>query len=260
MIERAQLDERVGETGAARIATYADWIGSRSVGTLGTNQGASALAFQNWRRFKEAFAPELVERALRETGEVTHLVDPFGGSGTTALTAQFLGAHTTTIEVNPFLADLIEAKLAKYDFPRLVKAFAAVMQAGRTARPKLSVVFAQAPATLIEPGLNGRYIFGSRLARRLAGFRCAIDEVKDPAIRRFFRVQLASAAVQISNVVVSGKGRRYRRGWEHKKVVPSQLDDTFSQNVLAALYDLRNSTRAPLVLLLDARGFSKARA
>ena len=181
-------------------------------------------------------------------------------AGTTALTAQFLGAHTTTIEVNPFLADLIEAKLAKYDFPRLVKAFAAVMQAGRTARPKLSVVFAQAPATLIEPGLNGRYIFGSRLARRLAGFRCAIDEVKDPAIRRFFRVQLASAAVQISNVVVSGKGRRYRRGWEHKKVVPSQLDDTFSQNVLAALYDLRNSTRAPLVLLLDARGFSKARA
>ena len=167
---------------------------------------ASALAFQNWRRFKEAFAPELVERALRETGEVTHLVDPFGGSGTTALTAQFLGAHTTTIEVNPFLADLIEAKLAKYDFPRLVKAFAAVMQAGRTARPKLSVVFAQAPATLIEPGLNGRYIFGSRLARRLAGFRCAIDEVKDPAIKNLFSGPMPSSAVQISNVVVSGKG------------------------------------------------------
>jgi DNA modification methylase len=70
------------------------------------NGYSATIAFQGWRNFKEAFAPELVERAINETGKVRHVIDPFGGSGTTALAAQFLGAKPTTIEVNPFLADL----------------------------------------------------------------------------------------------------------------------------------------------------------
>ena len=125
--------------------------------------------------------------------------------------------RSTTIEVNPFLADLIEAKLAKYDFTKLVKSFAAIMRAARASSTKPSEIFADVPPTLIEPGVNGRYIFSVVLARRLAGFRLAIEKLRDPTLRRFFRVQLASAAVQVSNVVVSGKGRRYRSGWETEK-------------------------------------------
>ena len=98
---------------------FIDWTGGRTISTVGTNAGAAALPFQTWRRFKEAFAPELVEIALTETaGTVRHVVDPFGGSGTTALAGQFLGVKPTTIEVNPFLADLIEAKIAPIDFSR----------------------------------------------------------------------------------------------------------------------------------------------
>src|ERR1039458_7940558 len=98
---------------------FRDWTRQRAVATPTTNSGSSPLPFQGWRNFKEAFAPEIVERACVETsGTVQHIVDPFGGSGTTALAAQFLGIKPTTIEVNPFLADLIEAKLAHYDLDR----------------------------------------------------------------------------------------------------------------------------------------------
>jgi DNA modification methylase len=85
------------------------------------------MPFQGWRRFKEAFAPELVRRAIEETGDVEHLVDPFGGSGTAALAAQFLGVQPSSIEVNPFLADLIEAKIAPYDLKAVVRAYAEVV-------------------------------------------------------------------------------------------------------------------------------------
>ena len=96
---------------------FSDWTGDRSISTVGTNAGAPILPFQTWRPFKEAFAPEIVERALSESaGSVRHIADPFGGSGTTALAAQFFGVRPTTIEVNPFLADLIEAKIAPLDF------------------------------------------------------------------------------------------------------------------------------------------------
>ena len=92
------------------------WIGDREHKSLGTNAGASPLAFQNWRRVKEAFAPELIARAVSETADslgrpVETCIDPFAGSGTTPLACQFLGVAPTAIEVNPYLADLIEAKL-----------------------------------------------------------------------------------------------------------------------------------------------------
>ena len=105
-------------------ALYKNWVSRRAPENLSTNAGAPVIAFQGWRQFKEAFAPELVESAICETAAslgraVKSCLDPFGGSGTTALTCQFLGVLPTTIEVNPFLADLIAAKLSDYNFELL---------------------------------------------------------------------------------------------------------------------------------------------
>src|ERR1700722_17115666 len=110
----SSLTSRSGEF--IPVSSFKAWTGQRPLKSVGTNSGSPALAFQRWRSFKEAFAPEIVERAIAETpGRVRHVVDPFGGSGTTAIAAQFLGVKPTTIEVNPYLADLIEAKLVAYD-------------------------------------------------------------------------------------------------------------------------------------------------
>ncbi len=94
------------------FVTFEEWTQGRTITSLGTNAGADELPFQTWRNFKEAYAPELIARAVEESEiPVVRCVDPFGGSGTTALACQFLGVYPTIIEVNPFLADLIEAKL-----------------------------------------------------------------------------------------------------------------------------------------------------
>ena len=76
-------------------ATFDEWTQSRTVSSLGTNSGAPALPFQGWKHIKEAFAPELVARAISESHiPVRRCLDPFGGSGTTALACQFLGILT----------------------------------------------------------------------------------------------------------------------------------------------------------------------
>ena len=219
---------------------FGDWTGKRQILTIGTNAGSQALPFQTWRRFKEAFAPELVERALSETpGTVRHIADPFGGSGTTALAAQFFGVKPTTIEVNPFLADLIEAKIAPLDFDMATHAFKHVVeQAGKEGGPKRPV-FPDAPATFVEPGRNGRYIFSLGVARRFLAHRAAINLVKDVACRRLFRVILTSISIPVSNVIVSGKGRRYRRNWQKRNNRSEIVDELFQHGVLQALHDLR---------------------
>ena len=233
----AEHYERSGETTCVR---FSDWTGDRTISTVGTNMGAAVLPFQTWRPFKEAFAPELVERALSETADtVRHIADPFGGSGTTALAAQFFGVKPTTIEVNPFLADLIEAKIAPIDFDLATEAFRHIVDRVANGNEAEQPSFKGAPPTFIEPGHNGRYIFSLAVARRFLAYRAAIKLVQDVAHRRLFRVVLASTAVPASNVVVSGKGRRYRRGWKDRDSPPEIIDDLFHDGVLQALYDLR---------------------
>ena len=67
-------------------AHFEEWTKTRAL-FIGTNAGSEPLAFQNWRRFKEAFAPELVRRAVVETSAalgraVQSCLDPCAGSGT----------------------------------------------------------------------------------------------------------------------------------------------------------------------------------
>ena len=181
-----------------------------------------------------------MERALSETsGTVHHIADPFGGSGTTALAAQFLGIRPTTIEVNPFLADLIEAKIATLDFEAATTAFGRVIEhVARGCEPDRPF-FAGAPPTFVEPGRDGRYIFSRSVARRILAYRTAIELVHDESCKRLFRVILGSTTVPVSNVVVSGKGRRYRQGWQKRERDPRVVDELFRTGVLKAFHDLR---------------------
>src|SRR5262249_23318153 len=105
---------------ALESLAFERWIGGRTVTQLGSNAGSRPLSFQSWRHFKEAFPPELVARAVRSMDRpVRRCVDPCSGSGTTALACQFLGVAPIAIEVNPYLADLTQAKLTEYDLGSL---------------------------------------------------------------------------------------------------------------------------------------------
>ena len=222
------------------MTKFEDWTGGRYVPFVGTNTGAAALPFQSWRRFKEAFAPEIVERALTETpGKIRHISDPFGGSGTTALAAQFLGVKPTTIEVNPFLADLIEAKIAPVNLDELSDAYHRTIDSVTKHSNGSDPKFPGAPLTFVEPGVNGRFLFSKDVARRILAYRSAIDSVQDDTVKRILRVILASTTVPVSNVVVNGKGRRYRLRWRERQRTAEFLDQVFRSSFQEALNDLR---------------------
>ena len=221
-------------------STFYDWTSNREVASLGTNAGAPALPFQGWRRFKEAFAPELIARAVNESPiPVQRCIDPFGGSGTTGLACQFLGVHPILAEVNPYLADLIEAKLTSYvsterlscDLEALIETSTGDVPSGTRGR------FTSAPRTFVEPGLNERWIFDCQVANRIVALRDAIERLDD-APRRLFRALLGGVLVEVSNVVVSGKGRRYRRRWKKRVVPPTRVTELFSASARSAIEDI----------------------
>ena len=224
---------------------------------MGQTPGAPPLPFQNWCKIKEAFAPELVARAFKEsTISVDRCIDPFGGSGTTGLVSQFLGAHPVLAEVNPYLADLIEAKLTPYpsaeqlnrDLDTVLDASACVSSSDTPGR------YSSAPRTLVEPGHDGRWIFSRQVAERIGALLEAIEDL-DAVSSRLFRVLLGGILVKVSNVRISGKGRRYRKGWENRVVPPEGVSEMFSAAARRVIEDIsRFGVSVCHVLRGDTRG------
>lgn len=252
------IDAKASLLAAVGTLTFRDWTGDRDPCSIGTNVGCPALPFQRWRNFKEAFTPEFVANAIQETtGPVRHLADPFGGSGTAGLAAQFLGVRPTLIEVNPYLADLIEAKLTQYDIDEVRDCYAWLVDRVFTAKSPRTPSFAGAPKTFIEPGVDGRYVFSKEVARRIVVYRQVIDQLSSPSIRRLFRVILGNIVVAVSNVVISGKGRRYRRDWAARVPQPDTLDGLFRSSTEITVYDIHRYSARPSREYTVIRGDSR---
>lgn len=221
-----------------RRVSFETWTQQREIVSLGSNAGAESLPFQEWHHFKEAFAPEVVARAVKESSRsVARCLDPFGGSGTTALASQFLGISPTTIEVNPYLADLIEAKLAAYVPDELARDFRSIVRTTSRQTGDLRQL-GQLPATFVESSKSERWIFDRAVARRIACHLAAINALSSPLHRRLFRVLLGGMLIAVSNVVISGKGRRYRRRWSERCAAPEMVDMLFKQRCQAAITEI----------------------
>lgn len=236
--------------------SFEQWTGRRELATLGTNAGSIAIPFQKWRHFKEAFAPEIVYEAIRSRGDkIATCIDPFGGSGTTALACQFLGVRPTTIEVNPYLADLIEAKLAAYDAERLVRDLGTVLRLANSM--DCSARLAQLPSTYVEPGVGDRWIFDRPVAVRILSVLLAIENLSTASHRVLFRVLLGGVLLELSNAVVNGKGRRYRRGWDKRRRASGDVDMAFTEAATAAIGEIGRFAKRASVDYTLVRGDSR---
>lgn len=219
--------------------SFEDWTAGRAVAHYGTNAGHVRLPFQTWRKVKEAFTPEIVARAVRESpNPVDRCVDPFAGSGTTALACQFLDIRSTSIEVNPYLADLARSKLAEYDVADLQVDLTAVVLRSLDVDDCDWARWSMLPSTFIEPGRDKRWLFDLEVARSVGKLLDAIDGLERRVHRRFFRIILSGILLDVSNVVVNGKGRRYRRNWAERSRSSTAIP-AFKQAAERAIEEIR---------------------
>ena len=235
------------------------WLADQdSEAPVSSNQPSLRLPFQRWFKFKEAFSPRFILDCVQSLRRAPcTCLDPFGGSGTTALTCQFLGIKPTTIEVNPFLCDLIAAKLSRYELQNLQRDYLRVLEVSRAVTVKTATMLAGSPETMVEPGCGGRWIFSRDAAKRILSLRTAIEYLATDTHRSVLRVALGSILVGLSNVVVNGKGRRYRDGWESRQRTGRDVDAAFSAAFLAIYTDLSRFSERPMREFVLHRGDSR---
>lgn len=88
-----------------------------------------------WLRLTPAYSLHLVRALAAERSRPElPVLDPFCGTGTTLLACAELGVPCDTIELNPFLVWLAQAKVARYDARALREAASAVAAARESAR------------------------------------------------------------------------------------------------------------------------------
>ena len=67
-----------------------------------------------WLRLTPAYSVKVVQETISHYGEGLNILDPFCGTGTTALCAVAEGHRATTVDINPFLTWLARAKTSAY--------------------------------------------------------------------------------------------------------------------------------------------------
>jgi hypothetical protein len=139
----------------------------------------------------------------------------------------------------------------------LARDFANVVAHSKQLQLSTVKLLASAPPTFVEPGIDRRWIFDRAVARRLLSYREAIRALQSPENRRLFRVLLGSIAIRLSNVVISGKGRRYRSGWEARRVPVSAVDLAFAESVQQAIQDITRYGRRAECAYTLTRGDSR---
>lgn len=72
------------------------------------------LGRHGWLRLTPAYSRHLVEALVAPLDREARVLDPFCGTGTTALTCAEHGVRADTVDINPFLVWLANTKFAAY--------------------------------------------------------------------------------------------------------------------------------------------------
>lgn len=84
--------------------------------TIVNYSNESNKEYQRWYKYKEGYSIDVVNKVLSKynLNKNDVILDPFIGSGTTALAASYLGLQTIGFEINPFSYFLTSTKLDNY--------------------------------------------------------------------------------------------------------------------------------------------------
>jgi len=80
-----------------------------------TFRGNLAVGRHGWLRLTPAYSLGLVRELLEESGPDEFVLEPFSGTGTTALACASMGIRCHAVDINPFLVWLGNLKLARFD-------------------------------------------------------------------------------------------------------------------------------------------------
>ena len=147
-----------------------------------------------WLRLTPAYSVKIVEEIIARYQGKLNVIDPFCGTGTTALVAMNYGHHASTLDINPFLVWLARAKTTRYSNASIE----AACQAGESA---LALALNEAVAPVEDPPIhNIARWWSDEPLRFLIHLKAAINQVaSDERAADLLNVAFCRALIRLSN-------------------------------------------------------------
>jgi len=177
------------------------------------------ISIHQWYPFVEGYSKEFIESILDEIGYTpTNVLEPFSGSGTTALELQFKNISCTSFEVSPFMHLLSSVKLYKnYEVDKtkiLIENFKIKLSNGpKNIRDYKKIPFGR---TVVKTENLKKWNFNDESLDGILDIKYAISTIEESAYKDLFRIALASILLEVSNVFRNGKCLSYKKNWETK--------------------------------------------
>jgi hypothetical protein len=188
-----------------------------------TFQESRQQGVHRWYPYVEGFSASYLRDVLVQQGDCANVYDPFGGAGTTQLTASWLGLPSFYSEINPFMAFVAETKVRAASWAgRNPELFASVASAfsDQLTDEALDRRGSNISLAAYDAAFPGRDFFEERPLRHLLAARDLAIELASalPEIRSLLLLACAANAVRSSNMTRRADLRR-RRSDEYKKRV-----------------------------------------
>lgn len=207
-----------------------------------------------WLRLTPAYSLKIVEELIATHGQAQRILDPFCGTGTTALSAAYHGHEGVTTDINPFLIWLARAKTANYTQNTLEGARAACTQA-------LELVSARAVEPVAAPPIHNIERWWSAEALEfLRALRAAISnvtEINSPE-QTLLLVAFCRSLIDLSNAAFNHQSMSFKDA-EDSLFDGVDMASVYSRDVEFILEGAAENPRGKgLVVRGDSRDPSKA--
>ena len=225
-----------------------------------TFSGGAKDPFRRWYPYLEGYSPEFVETILQHfSPKAQTVLDPFGGTGTTAFVTAKRGIKSYICEVNPLMQFLFEikAEVRLMDLPSRKNLSNRLEELSREFPQQLDDLAPDSDLfSRYENTFGTSSFFDQKNFYQILQARTFVDKVilEDPIIARLLAVAVLSSLIPCSLLQRAGD-LRYKKGKELQKI--SSFRDTVRLKLSDIIDDIRsenvNLSTKPLIISEDAR-------
>nr|WP_305142200.1 hypothetical protein [uncultured Acetatifactor sp.] len=194
--------------------------------------------FHRWYPFVEGYSKEFIQSIIQEMGRKDLVcLEPFSGSGTTALELQRMGIPCFSFEVNPMMYLVARVKLeGSYCIEKIEYWHNYIIDKRGEIESDLTSEF----PTLYEGDGKEKWNYNKEVAIAVEKMRQAIDSISEEIYKDLFEVALASILLDVSNLYRNGKCLAYKKNWETRKPTEEEVFGKFDSKVTEEIeYDVR---------------------
>lgn len=197
-----------------------------------------------WYSFVEGYSKDFIDSIIKEMGTNQLIcLDPFSGSGTTALELQNRGIECYSFEVNPLMYKISKVKLEPtYNVEKIKEYFNQIIKKRNEFHIDTSTNF----KTLVESDKIKKWNYDEHVYIAVKKIQYSIEQIRDIKYRDLFLVALSAILLDVSNLYRNGKCLSYKKNWQsnplNEKDVFQRFDNKIQNEIITDIPYFKNST------------------